>query len=345
LKQKNINEFPIVMCKIKRESEKAKGGEKIAEVEREIICKGFDGQLVGQLDFGHQVEASLMRCKFNLINRSSASIEITDVRAECKCSKMYIGETRVRPGKSCMITMDISLVKKYKDVAVRGWGTINQVGGTGSTKLIMLIKGYSEPRVLCKPQKIDFGTIKTNSGLARLEGIRVLMTDCGKGQTIKRIESTASNVNISNIRRNIDSVEFDIALDSRDAVGLQTSKINVFLDNEFEAASYFDVMALLQLDCAMSPTVAIVKKGLEAVVTITPKAQRFTVEKVVLSESADYFNVSYSNGAEYSSIRVSVGDKEPPQQLVKDVVAVVIRLMDTQEERVLKIPMIYVPDS
>jgi len=345
LKQNNINEFPIVMCKTKRKLEEGKGSQKATKVESEIIFKAFDKQLMGELDFGNQPESSLIECSFNLINMSSTSIELKDIKADCKCSKIHIDETYVSPGNSCKITMDISLAKKYKDTGVRGWGTINQANGALSTNLMMLIKGYSEPRVLCIPQKIDFATIKTNSGLAKLQGIKVLKTKFAKDQTVNKIEPTASNINIFNIKRNIDSIEFDITLDSSDSVGLETSKINVFLDNESEPANYFDVMALLQQDFAFSPKVAIVKKGRESVVTITPKEQKFAVEKILLHGNSDYFNVSYSNGTNYSSICISIGNKESPQQLIEDFVEVVIRLKDTEEERVLKIPIIYIPHN
>ena len=119
----------------------------------------------------------------------------------------------------------------------------------------------------------------------------------------------------------------------------------MFLDNESEPATYFDVMALLQLDFAFSPKVAIVKKGRESVVTITPKEQKFTVEKVLVHGNSDYFNASYSNGTNCSSIYISIGNKEPPQQLIEDFVEVVIRLKGTEEERVLKIPIIYIRDN
>lgn len=345
LKQNNINEFPIVMCKTKRKLEEGKSSQKITKVEGEIIFKGFDKQLMGNLDFGNQPESSLIKCSFNLINMSSTSIKLKDMKADCKCSKIYIDETYVSPGNSCKITMDISLTKKYKDTAVRGWGTINQINGARSTNLMMLITGYSEPRVLCNPQKINFGTIKTNSGLAKIEGIKVLKTKFAKDQTVNKIKPTASNINIFNIKQNIDSIEFDITLDSSDSVGLETSKINVFLDDESEPANYFDVMALLQLDFAFSPKVAIVKKGHESVVTITPKEQKFIVEKVLLHGNSDYFNVSYSNGTDYSSIYISIKNKESPQQLIEDFVEIVIRLKDTEEERVLKIPIIYIPHN
>jgi len=345
LKQNNINEFPIVMCKTKRKLEESKGSQKTTKLESEIIFKGFDKQLMGDLDFGNQPESSLIKCSFNLINMSSTSIELKDIKADCKCSKIHIDETYVSPGNSCKITMDISLAKKYKDTAVRGRAKINQANGAKSTNLMMLIKGYSEPRVLCNPQKINFGTIKTNSGLAKLEGIKVLKTKFAKNQTVTKIKPTASNINIFNIKQNIDSIEFDITLDSSDSIGLETSKINVFLDNESEPANYFDVTALLQLDFAFSPKVAIVKKGRESVVTITPKEQKFAVEKVLLHGNSDYFNVSYSNGTNYSSIYISIKNKESPQQLIEDFVEVVIRLKDSEEERVLKIPIIYIPHN
>ena len=342
LKQNNINEFPIIMCK--RKLEKGKNNQKITKVESEIIFKGFDKQLMEGLDFGNQPESSLIECSFNLINKSSTPIELEDIKADCKCSKIHIDKTYVSPGNSCEITMDISLAKKYKDTAVRGWVTINQANGAKSTNLMMLIKGYSEPRVLCNPQKINFGTIKIDSGLAKLEGIKVLKTKFTKDQTVK-IRPTASNINILNIKENINSIEFDITLDSTDSIGLQTSKINVFLDNESEPANYFDVMALLQQDFAFSPKVAIIKKGLESIVTINSSERKFTVEKVLLHRNLDYFNVSYSNETNYSSICISIGNKEAPEQLVEDFVEVVIRLKDTEEERVLKIPIIYIPHN
>ena len=345
LKQNNINEFPIIMCTTKRKSREGEGSHRTIKVESEIIFKGFDKQLMGGMDFGNQPESSLIKCSFNLINKSSTSIELKDMKADCKCSKINIDKTYVSPGNSCKITMDISLAQKYKDVAVRGRGTINQANGARSTNLMMLIKGYSEPRVLCNPQKINFGTIKTNSGLVTLEGIKVLKTKFAKDQTVNKIEPTASNINIFNIKRNIDSIEFDITLDSSDSFGLETSKINVFLDNESEPANYFDVMVLLQQDFAFSPKVAIVKKGRESIITINSKEQKFTVEKILLHGNSDYFNVSYSNGTNYSTICISIGNKESPQQLIEDVVEVVIRLKDTEEERVLKIPIIYIPHS
>jgi len=345
LKQNNINEFPIVMCKTKRKLEEGKGSQKTTKVDSEIIFKGFDKQLMGDLDFGNQPESSLIKCSFNLKNISSAPIELKDLKADCKCSEIYINRTYLSPGNSCKITMDISLAKKYKDIAVRGMGTINQANGSKSTNVLMLVKGYSEPRVLCNPQKINFGTIKTSSGLAKLEGMKVLKTKFAKDQTVNKIEPTASNINISNINKNINSIEFDITLDTKDSVGLQTSKINVFLDNESEPANYFDVMALLQLDFAFSPKVAIVKKGRESVVTITPKEQKFVVEKVLLHGNSDYFNISYSNETNYSSIYISIGNKKSPQQLIEDFVEVVIRLKNTEEKRVLKIPIIYIPQN
>ena len=270
LKQDNINEFPILICKPKRKLEEGKGSQQTTKVESEIIFKGFDKQLMGDLDFGNQPESSLIKCSFNLINMSSTSIELKDIKADCKCSKIHIDKTYVSPGNSCKITMDISLAKKYKDTAIKGMGIINQANGAKSTYLLMLIKGYSEPRILCNPQKINFGTIKTNSGLAKLEGIKVLKTKFAKDQTITKIKPTSSNINIFNIKKNIDSIEFDITLDSSDSVGLQTSRIDVFLDNESEPANYFDVMALLQLDFSISPNVAIVKKGQESIITLTP---------------------------------------------------------------------------
>jgi hypothetical protein len=345
LKQNDINEFPIIMCKTKRKLEEGKGSQKTTKLESEIIFKGFDKQLIGSLDFGNQPEASLVKCSFNLKNMSSISIEVKDIEADCKCSKIQIDEPHVSPGNSCKITMDISLAKKYKDIAVRGRGTINQTNGDRSTNLMMLIKGYSEPRVLCNPQKINFGTIKTNSGLAKLEGIRLLKTKFSKDQTVNKIEPTASNVNILNIKQNMDSIEFDITLDSSDSFGLETSKINVFLDNESEPANYFDVKALLQLDFAFSPKVAIVKKGQGSIVTITSKEHEITVEKVLIHGNSDFFNVSYSNETNYSSICISIGNKESPQQLIEDCVEVVIRLKDTEEERVLKIPIICIPHN
>jgi hypothetical protein len=345
LKQNDINEFPIIMCKTKRKLEGGKDSQKVTKLEGNIIFNTFDKQLIGSLDFGNQPEASLVKCSFNLINMSSTSIELKDIKADCKCSKIHIDETHVSPGNSCKITMDISLAKKYKDTAVRGRATINQANGDRSTNLMMLIKGYSEPRILCNPQKINFGTIKTNSGLAKLEGIKVLKTKFSKDQTVNKMEPTASNINILNIKQNMDSIEFDITLDSSDSFGLETSKINVFLDNESEPANYFDVTALLQLDFAFSPKVAIVKKGQESIVTITSKEHKITVEKVLIHGNSDFFNVSYSNETNYSSICISIGNKESPQQLIEDFAEVVIRLKDTGEERVLKIPIICIPHN
>jgi hypothetical protein len=37
--------------------------------------------------------------------------------------------------------------------------------------------------------------------------------------------------------------------------------------------------------------------------------------------------------------------KEPARQLIKDFIEVVIRLNDTEGERVLKIPIIYIPHN
>lgn len=345
LRQNGVHEFPILMCKAKAKLERGKADQKTTRVESDIIFKGSDKQLMGNLDFGRQPEGSLIRCSFRLINRSSTAIELNDAAADCKCSKIHVDEPHVSPGKSCKITLDISLVKKYKDVAVKGLAKINQGNGTMFANLIMLIKGYSEPRVLCNPQKIDFGSIKTNSGVAKYEGAKVLKTEFAKDHTINSIKPTAPNISVVNMNQNADSVEFDIALDSGDSVGLQTSKINVFLDGESEPANYFDVMALLQMDFTFSPRVAIVKKGRESIVIIIPKEQKFAVEKVLLPGNSNYFSVSYLNGTDYSSIHISIGDKEPPQQLIEDFVEVVIRLKDTKEERVLKIPVIYIPPS
>ena len=98
-----------------------------------------------------------------------------------------------------------------------------------------------------------------------------------------------------------------------------------------------------QIIIAFSPKVAIVKKGQKSVITITPKEQKLAVEKILLHENSDYFTASYSNGTDSSSIYISIGNKEPPQQLVEGLMEVVIRLKDTEEERVLKMPIICIP--
>ena len=278
LKQNDIDEFPIIMCKSKRKLTEGKSSQKATKVESEIIFKGFDKQLMGSVDFSSQPESSLVECSFRLVNRSAAAIELKNIVADCKCSKIHIDKTSVSPGDFCKITMDISLTKKYKDVAVRGRATINQANGDRSTNLMMLVKGYSEPRVLCNPQKINFGTIKTNSGLAKLEGIKILKTKFSKDKKIS-IKPTASKIKIVNIKQNTDSIEFDVTLDSRESIGFETSKINVFLGNESEPANYFDVMFLSQLDFALSPKVVIAKKDKTSIVTVTPKEQELTVEK------------------------------------------------------------------
>lgn len=343
LKQNNINEFPIVICKIKRKLEGSKNSQKTAKVGNEIIFKGFDKQLMGDLDFGNQPESSMIKCSFNLTNKSSTPIELKNIKADCRCSKIYLDETHVSPGNSCKINMDISLIKKYKDVAVRGWAKIKEVGGSESANLLMLVKGYSEPRILCVPQKVNFGNIKTNSGLAKLEGIKIIKTKFAKDQEITKIDPTTSDINIFNIEQSADSIEFDITLDSADSIGLKTSRINIFLDNEAEPANYFDVTAFLQLDFAFSPKVVIVKKEQESVVTITPKEKMFTIEKVLLDDNSDYFNISFSNETNYSLIYVSIG--QAPQKLIEDFIEVVLVLKDTKEKRVLKVPMIYIPPT
>lgn len=344
LKQNNINEFPIIMCKAKKKPEEDNGSQKLIKMDGEIIFKDFDEQLTGELNFGNQPESSQIECCFNLINMSSKPIELQDIEADCKCSKISANETQVKPGNSCKIAMNISLIRKYKDIAVKGRVRIKQVDAANSTNLMLLIRGYSEPRVLCNPQKINFGTIKANSGLAKLKDIKILKTKFSKNQEVN-IKPTSSNINILNIEQNIDLIKFDVTLDSNNSIGLETSKINVFLDNESESANYFDITASVKLDYAISPKVAIIKKGKESIITVTPKEQKFVIEKVMLCENSDYFNVSCSNEMNCSKIYISVSNKEPPKKLIEDFVEVVTRLKDTEKEKILRISIIYIPPN
>lgn len=186
LKQNGINEINIIMCKPTRGQQGSRLPQNVISIERDIVFEGFDGPLLGSLDFGKQPEATRLVCNFKLINNSLMTIELKDLKGDCQCTEIRADRTRIEPGQFCNILVEVSLREKYKNIAVRGQGKIKKLNGTKSTEILILISGYSEPRVLCDPQKIDFKKVKSNSGIRTIKGVKLLKTRYTKNHKVHK---------------------------------------------------------------------------------------------------------------------------------------------------------------
>jgi hypothetical protein len=351
LKQKEITEFPIILCEPKEQIDRMKSpistNDKyskgtIKNLENLIEFKEFGKQITGEFDFGKHSEGRLVECTINIINSSADEIRIKSLEADCRCSEIQIDKKVLKPNESCKIRMDISLAQKYKDVAVRGWGTIEKVDSTKSSKIMLFVKGYSEPRVLCEPQKLDFGVIKSGNGTQKFENVKVLKTIYAGNQNISKIEPTSTMIKIENTKEYDNTIQFDVILNSSEFIGLENSKINVFMNKENKPAIYFDVRALLKSDFQVSPKTMIIdnKANMATAIIKAPDNQKFEIKHVKINYP-DIFKVSYENIKEYCQINVSIRENNKPQMFLEDQVVVDIE-MDSKNH-LLTIPLLCIP--
>jgi hypothetical protein len=355
LKQNNINNFPIILCSLDERSskkmfteiqlERNKKRDKSFSYKELIKFSSFREKIIGQFDFGRKPEGSTQKCTFKLENNSNSIIKIENLKADCKCSEIKIDKHKLKVNESCVITMKISLSEKYRNVAVRGWGKIEQIDGQKATELLLLVNGYSEPRILCKPQKIDFGVIEPTSESTRVKNVKILKTDSAYNQDIISIKSNSTAVNIANIERNAKYVSFDAILDANDFIGLMTSRINVFMDEETKPANYFDVKALFKLDYVISPQSLIVSRDNKAKVIIkNANGKEFKIKTMTYENFPEIFSSSCNFRGNIYYVFVSIEQNLNPQRLLQDNLLVEVYTDNENNSCTLEIPVVYIPE-
>ena len=341
LKENGIDELPIIMCELNKPIDE-KNGRKVWEFQKELCITNCNDKVIGQLDCGKMAEGGVLKCKFALTNETADAIVIKNVKADCSCSEVNIDKRRLNPGDTATISLEISLVHRYKETTIHGLGRIAKADGSQTTDLLLFVKAYSEPRVLVEPQKVKFGYIATDSGNATVKDAKITKTQYAENATITKIQSTDANISVSNVRRKGDVTLFDIVWDSTELVGLKNSKIEVFLGDEEQSASYFDIAGVFKMEFAIAPQIVIVKEGKTSEVTIASKDKKCVVNRVRVPKAAGVFDVSYSNEEGSSSVFIKLRDKVGGQAFIEAMMEVEITVEESEQVRLVKVPVVCV---
>jgi len=261
----NLKNISVLLCcdKVRSLDEvfdsRSKGSETLSEINPDIplVCdtsrveiNGTNKKYSSAHDFGEKPEGSEFSHKFVIQNNSTKTLIVEKVIASCQCSAIEIDKNEIPPKEEATVNMDISLDRKYGNVAIRG--TVIFSPHNRISPLVLSVKGSSFERWICYPNMIDLGEIEPDN----LEVAKSIILE----RKIQGTDTLISDVkpNSKYLKAQLESITPDKAIlhltfMNNGVTGPFRGRVDIFLDGEKIPATHIDVSASIKTDYIVSP--------------------------------------------------------------------------------------------
>jgi len=334
LKQKGVTEIPTLLC--------GKEGQRLEEMlvattfepvrhiadntaiyKDTIMIDNVSHRLVAEIDFGDIPEGTVFNGKFKVKNTTTNTLKLKYLKADCKCTGISCDKSVLQPGDEATILATVSLVQKYLDMVVNGYALFEHDGNEILVKL--LIKGTSQPRWLCKPQRVDFGDVQP--GDSTNKKLILERTQYGKTSTITKIEPDSDFILVEKTNSDEEKCVLGVRIKPNGVSGLLSGKINIYLNNEVYPATYFDIHGVVYEEFIVVPNQVLLRAGEPQEIKLSHyNNEPFEIKSFNMDSGSDKIIVKklLANSTD-SFLSLNIKDIHT-QEMIKDVLHIQIKI-------------------